>query len=135
MMTVMFNATEAIMDAVSELIAKYFFGEKEVFESKYPLTLKRREGRWGHGIRGRKVYAIFDSPYLIFKPEIPLHINMDSTISMIKRDGKSSPAKTQDVIYLSSREIASDGVFQQLKMMIDALEKMQQQGGRKSGGS
>ena len=129
MMSVLFYATEAIMDFVSDLIARIVFGEEELFEQKLPLTLKPKQGRWGHTVKRDRLYMVFDSPHLSFKPEIPLHVRMDTIVDTIRRDGKQEPVPTVDRIYLSSREVASDELFKQLKTMIDMLEGRMKGGG------
>lgn len=122
-MSVLFYATEAIMEFVSDLIAKIVFGEEEIFEQKLPLTLKERKGRWGHTVKRDRLYMVFDSPHLSFKPEIPVHVRLNSVVDVIRRDGKQEPVPTVDRIYLSSREVASDQLFKQLKSMVEMIER------------
>jgi len=131
MMSVLFNATEVIMDVLSEALAKYLLGEEELFEQKLQFTLRKGEGRWGHRLKGEKLYLAYDSPHLSFTPEIPVHTNIHSIMRAVKLNGKSEPVPTVDRVHLSAREVASDSLFSQIKRMLDMLEKR----GGGSGGS
>jgi len=118
----MFNATEAILDVLSEAISRMVFPQEDVFEHRVPITIREKKGRWGHTVKRDRLYIVYDSPNLAFKPEVPLHIHIPSIARAIRTDAKREAVTGVNRIYLTSREVASDSVFSHVKQMLDYLE-------------
>jgi len=136
MYTVMFNAMESVMDIITEIFARIFYGGEEIYEKTPSFTFAPKDTGWKHGVKHNRLYLRYDSPYLSFQPEIPIVDKVRATAHHMLIDGSYAPAPPPvKRMYLESHEVASDKLFEQIKGYIEYLEKMMGERGGKGGNS